>query len=139
MIHPLIRGANPVKNFYRVCFTDSSPHTRGKLRRFLTSLAAVRFIPSYEGQSFFSFSSGLTIPIHPLIRGANIPAEILVLHCRDSSPHTRGKHSVFMRLSAALNTSLCNLHKCHSCLVNIFFQIIFLFFNSHHQRHSGSV
>ena len=58
--------------------------------------------------------------IHPLLRGADI------VNCHshsvhlDSSPPARGRHSVFMRLSAALNTSLCNLHKCCSCLIHIF-------------------
>lgn len=31
--------------------------------------------------------------------------------CWDTPPLTRRRHSVFMRVSACINTSLCNLHK----------------------------
>lgn len=58
--------------------------------------------------------------IHPLPRGADNPWAVFCGVCLDSSPPTRGGHSVFMRLSAALNTSLCNFHKRHFRLIHIF-------------------
>ena len=111
MIHPLLRGANHSFKIFNILDSDSSPPTRGKPPQIVSVLAPARFIPSYEGQT----PSWTSIPdkdtIHPLLRGANSRKEHTEGDKHDSSPPTRGKHSVFMRLSAALNTTLCNLHK----------------------------
>ena len=81
---------------------------------------APRFIPSYEGQTLLKQFAFFMQSIHPFLRRADrwkiCPRTFNV----DSSLLTKGRHSVFMRLSAALNTSLCNLHKCHSCFIHIF-------------------
>lgn len=58
--------------------------------------------------------------IHPFLRRADLRSIQRPINSLDSSLPTKGRHSVFMRLSAALNTSLCNLHKCHSCLIHVF-------------------
>ena len=99
---------------------DSSPPTRGRqsMGGFLWGLP--RFIPSYEGQTDKSRIRLILHAIHPLPRGADRDLQKRSMPFCDSSPPTRGGHSVFMRLSADLNTSLCNLHKCHSCLIRIF-------------------
>lgn len=92
MIHPLLRGADKGILDGTVNKNDSSPHTRGRPQINRTAVVRRRFIPSYEGQTLIiMFTAAFT---------------------DDSSPHTRGRHSMFMRLSAALSTSLCNLHKC---------------------------
>lgn len=100
MIHPLIRGADSARLVLFLFRNDSSPHTSGR-----RNLAGVQPVHA---------------PIHPLLRGANGKSFLECIVTTDSSPPARGKHSVFMRLSAALNTSLCNLHKCHSWLIHIF-------------------
>ena len=69
----------------------------------------------FEARVFFPFDS-----IHPFLRRADAPIWLFSICSTDSSLPTKGSHSVFMRLSAALNTSLCNLHKCRFRLVHIF-------------------
>lgn len=100
--------------------SDSSPPTRGRPGRVFVRFLRCGFIPSHEGQTS---GRGIFISaraIHPLPRGADRQKPNPFNSSCDSSPPTRGGHSVFMRLSADLNTSLCNLHKCHSCLIRIF-------------------
>lgn len=120
MIHPLLRGAD----LYRSCSHngngDSSPSTRGRREHHDFFVKCVRFIPSHEGQTWARIRALSSLWIHPLPRGADRQKPNPFNSSCDSSPPTRGGHSVFMRLSADLNTSLCNLHKCHSCLIRIF-------------------
>ena len=99
---------------------DSSPPTRGRREHHDFFVKCVRFIPSHEGQTDKSRIRLILHAIHPLPRGADRDLQKRSMPFCDSSPPTRGGHSVFMRLSADLNTSLCNLHKCHSCLIRIF-------------------
>ena len=119
-IHPLIRGADIYADGDGDDRYDSSPHTRGRLADDSRATRNRRFIPSYEGQTFGRLRKWSENSIHPLIRGADAQLTTAVVSKLDSSPHTRGRHSVFMRLSAVANTSLCNLHKCCSCLIHIF-------------------
>lgn len=100
--------------------SDSSPPTRGRPGRVFVRFLRCGFIPSHEGQTDKSRIRLILHAIHPLPRGADDGEILQVVKVIDSSPPTRGGHSVFMRLSADLNTSLCNLHKCHSCLIRIF-------------------
>lgn len=144
VVHPLPRGADFSTLSWISTYFDSSPHTRGKRQDGDTVSPTIRFIPSYEGQTRARAMALHISPIHPLIRGAN-PISMTICQCLgDSSPHTRGKlvifarslkyprfipsyegqTSVFMRLSAALNTSLCNLHKCHFQLITHHFLYI---------------
>lgn len=92
---------------------DSSPHARGRLHYVTRLNYTFRFIPSCEGQTSFCRCVWLLSSIHPLMRGADSVVNLAIVFTSDSSPHARGRPSVSMRLSAALNTSLCNLHKCH--------------------------
>ena len=119
-IHPLPRGADRQKPnpFNSSC--DSSPPTRGGLFLRLIFSISQRFIPSHEGRTKTKKWQERHLTIHPLPRWADIHKEPYEPRQHDSSPPTRGGHSVFMRLSADLNTSLCNLHKCHSYLIRIF-------------------
>ena len=119
-IHPLPRGAD--LGAYSCAFfaVDSSPPTRGRPLVVGYSFLQGRFIPSHEGQTDKSRIRLILHAIHPLPRGADALGDYDIAPDYDSSPPTRGGHSVFMRLSADLNTSLCNLHKCHSCLIRIF-------------------
>ena len=110
-IHPLLRGADRFRKIDFKKINDSSPLARGRhqlpYRQF-----PFRFIPSCEGQTIM-YHPGMRQPtIHPLLRGADCFLHSLICPIIDSSPLARGRHSVFMRLSAALSTSLCNLHKC---------------------------
>ena len=110
--HPLIRGADFLIFLSVSSFCDSSPLARGRLDRQANPSGAARFIPSCEGQTipYGTYKGKKTI--HPLLRGADRFRKIDFKKINDSSPLARGRHSVFMRLSAALSTSLCNLHKC---------------------------
>ena len=110
--HPLIRGADFLIFLSVSSFCDSSPLARGRLDRQANPSGAARFIPSCEGQTCPSRFFLLGIAIHPLLRGADNSIWYIQRKENDSSPLARGRHSVFMRLSAALSTSLCNLHKC---------------------------
>ena len=120
MIHPFLQRADTNLLTEYETGADSSLPAKGRLITRLSALAPSRFIPSYEGQSNRSESASLRLAIHPFLRRA---ACFLVTRLRlmtDSSLPTKGSPSVFMRLSAALNTSLCNLHKCRFRLVHIF-------------------
>lgn len=99
---------------------DSSPPAKGRPHLDNVCLRPVRFIPSCEGQASVGWMYTDVMVIHPFLRGADLDGYAFELGKRDSSLPTKGRHSVFMRLSAALNTSLCNLHKCHSCLIHVF-------------------
>ena len=138
-IHPFLRRANRHCARGCGCLYDSSLPTKGR-RQFAVSQRP------YQS-------------IHPFIRRADTDLPHSVTPTTDSSPPTMGRRgqdgvwhrgyrfipscegqtSVFMRLLAALNTSLYNLHKCHSRFIHIFnmpknpphfhfFQIIFFVF-----------
>lgn len=140
-IHPLLRRANVLSRGILSNGFDSSPHTRG--RRNLAGVQPVhapihplirradhhlspfflvflRFIPSYEGQTSNITMRFCNHSIHPFLRRANLHDCSIPEHTSDSSLPAKGRHSVFMRLLAALNTSLYNLHKCHSRFIHIF-------------------
>lgn len=119
-IHPLPRGADALGDYDIAPDYDSSPPTRGGLFLRLIFSISQRFIPSHEGRTKTKKWQERHLTIHPLPRWADIHKEPYEPRQHDSSPPTRGGHSVFMRLSADLNTSLCNLHKCHSYLIRIF-------------------
>lgn len=123
-IHPLLRGANFLTTGEALHAGDSSPPTRGKRRLPACCLGSSWFIPSYEGQTSPVTTPASAWTIHPLMRGADGNFLDYCTAGADSSPHARGRLSAFMRLSAALNTSLCNLHKCHFQLVTHHFHYI---------------
>ena len=79
-----------------------------------------RFIPSCEGQTVRYAEWSAMLSIHPFLRRADGAAVKRLSLLVDSSLLAKGRHSVFMRLSAALNTSLCNFHKRHFRLIHIF-------------------
>ena len=83
----------------------TSPPARGRRQSCPEETILMRFIPSCEGQT--------------------LCLACFIVCQSDSSPPASGRHSVFMRLSAALNTSLCNLHKCHFQLVTHHFLYIY--------------
>lgn len=119
-IHPLIRGAASSAFSSSSLSDDSSPHTRGKRPVVCLCCLLFRFIPSYEGQTIRPLEPRLLQTIHPFLRRANLHDCSIPEHTSDSSLPAKGRHSVFMRLLAALNTSLYNLHKCHSRFIHIF-------------------
>ena len=141
MIHPLLRRADSHLLARISSRGDSSPPANGRPELGNPFVSSERFIPSCEGQTLEAVGTSVTPAIHPLLRMADKPVywfcpAITAIHPFlrragirpylspvpgvDSSLPAKGRHSVFMRLSAALNTSLCNLHKCHSCLIHIF-------------------
>lgn len=86
--------------FPRTGVRDSSHPTRGRLPIACDAVPVLR--------------------IHPFLRRADSPSSRIRRGQCDSSLLAKGRHSVFMRLLAALNTSLYNLHKCHSRFIHIF-------------------
>ena len=119
-IHPLLQGADTYSNNPDSPVYDSSPLARGRRSIIRDVTALGRFIPSCEGQTFIELRQNPMFEIHPLLRGADIYLATILSDIGDSSPLVRGRHSMFMRLSAVSNTSLCNLHKCCSFLIHIF-------------------
>ena len=120
MIHPFLQRADTNLLTEYETGADSSLPAKGRLITRLSALAPSRFIPSCEGQAQPLSAVSLFLPIHPFLRRAGTFSYFFVCVYFDSSLPAKGRHSVFMRLSAALNTSLCNLHKCHSWLIHIF-------------------
>lgn len=100
LIHPFLRRADSLLVSVLLRPHDSSLPAKGRL----SNLTA-------EDE---------TLLIHPFLRRAGSTSFCSFAFSADSSLPAKGRHSVFMRLSAALNTSLCNLHKCNSCLIHIF-------------------
>ena len=86
----------------------------------LNGLQCCRFIPSCEGQTDLVNIWTVYHMIHPFLRRADGAYNPRHNDRNDSSLLAKGRHSVFMRLSAALNTSLCNFHKRHFRLIHIF-------------------
>ncbi len=114
---PSYEGADLIFSYLQHSQNDSSPLARGRPAATIYNAHRARFIPSCEGQTFTVMLYAFLYSIHPLLRGADQAADALHFFTGDSSPLARGRHSMFMRLSDALNTSLCNLHKCHFQLV----------------------
>ena len=112
--HPLPRGASKGHLPGTHGGTDSSPPTSGKRALPVLPYWRERIIPSNEGQTRHDRTAAKTVSNHPLQRGANFLYRFFSAVQFESSPPTSGKPSVFMRLSAALNTTLCNLHKFYS-------------------------
>ena len=75
----------------------TSPPARGRRQSCPEETILMRFIPSCEGQT--------------------LCLACFIVCQSDSSPPASGRHSVFMRLPATLNTSLCKLHKVYFCLI----------------------
>lgn len=120
LIHPFLRRADSLLVSVLLRPHDSSLPTKGSLTGQSLLLYVLRFIPSYEGQTWMVTPLNWENVIHPFLRRAGRGATGQTYYFYDSSLPAKGRHSVFMRLSAALNTSLCNLHKCHSWLIHIF-------------------
>lgn len=120
MNHPFLRRADSILLFIRTSCLDSSLPTKGRQRVIDLVVMPRGFIPSCEGQTLSTIPCFLVTTIHPLLRRADRTRTMCACARLDSSLPAKGRHSVFMRLSAALNTSLCNLHKCNSCLIHIF-------------------
>lgn len=119
-IHPFLRRADLGGYAFELGKRDSSLPAKGRLANIICEKTGLRFIPSCEGQAYSRYKASKQRPIHPFLRRAGCFMCIFYFYALDSSLPAKGRHSVFMRLSAALNTSLCNLHKCHSWLIHIF-------------------
>lgn len=119
-IHPFMRRTDTLYHTLFFGDNDSSPPAKGRPHPDNVCLRPVRFIPSCEGQASVGWMHTDVMVIHPFLRRADTNLLTEYETGADSSLPTKGSHSVFMRLSAALNTSLCNLHKCRFRLVHIF-------------------
>lgn len=109
-IHPLTRGADTPKRKGVNGLNDSSPHTRGRPSCVRLRLCALRFIPSHEGQTLSVYAAFSRLK-HLVVQFAQMP---FLSH----------SHIQYAEKSAAFS---------------FFFKLFFIFFNPHHQRHSGSV
>lgn len=110
-IHPFLRRAAGFIKWLIFFDCDSSLPAKGSASIRRQSVMKPRFIPSCEGQPSLSSTPRKYDSIHPFLRRAAICCLIVRFVLDDSSLPAKGSHLVFMRLSAALNTSLCNLHK----------------------------
>ena len=88
--HPRIRGEHKNIIIACVCWSGSSPHTRGAPTATNASSPTVRIIPAYAGSTAHLLSGAPRRADHPRIRGEH---RTVPKHCQmaeGSSPHTRG-------------------------------------------------
>ena len=93
--HPRIRGENPNRLVWDNWQKETSPHTRGELIWFAVVGTVVRNIPAYAGRTEQRRRKSPNREKHPRIRGENQTASMASLSLLETSPHTRGEHSVF--------------------------------------------
>ena len=89
--HPRIRGTNPTSFVVILISSGSSPHTRDKFTRVISSNWKYRIIPAYAGQIFACDNINDKSQDHPRIRGTNIKFLSSLISHIGSSPHTRDK------------------------------------------------
>ena len=89
--HPRIRGESRMNEPKDVLFTETSPHTRGKLVRELRLKSPPRNIPAYAGKAPEIDGRLIGAQKHPRIRGESRLNILKVCRLIETSPHTRGK------------------------------------------------
>ena len=70
---------------------ETSPHTRGKLKKLKTFCSGTRNIPAYAGKAAQSVAADSSSKKHPRIRGESGYRGFSFDPQRETSPHTRGK------------------------------------------------
>ena len=89
--HPRIRGETRAGGFLSTRRTETSPHTRGKLARFIAHACPLRNIPAYAGKTYVFGFVNVRAEKHPRIRGENTHRASPAVMTPETSPHTRGK------------------------------------------------
>ena len=97
--HPRIRGESRMNEPKDVLFTETSPHTRGKLVRELRLKSPPRNIPAYAGKAPEIDGRLIGAQKHPRIRGESLQHSYCLSVDKETSPHTRGKPSPGLILS----------------------------------------
>ena len=125
-IHPPIQGGNVFPRSFPPLHDDPPSHTGRKLGLTETEIDRIRSTLPYREETTDAPLELENTAIHPPIQGGNSKRRRCHSAVCDPPSHTGRKHSVFMRVSAPPNTSLCNLHKsfctlliCHILLVPV--------------------
>ena len=125
-IHPPIQGGNSPQTRCMYMQIDPPSHTGRKQSHLPDLISQTRSTLPYREDTNSISAFLCRNPIHPPIQGGNLPLIPRNVLSFDPPSHTGRKHSVFMRVSAPPNTSLCNLHKsfctlliCHILLVPV--------------------
>ena len=92
LAHPRSRGENGYHPDDMYAAYGSSPLTRGKLVRSISSEPHRRLIPAHAGKTRLCRWWRLRRPAHPRSRGENDQVGVHCLSPSGSSPLTRGKH-----------------------------------------------
>ena len=79
-----------------VCWSGSSPHTRGARNQRRRGLRPSRIIPAYAGSTWVAWVVSCPLTDHPRIRGEHRPAHRRRRRPGGSSPHTRGAPSTML-------------------------------------------
>ncbi len=148
-IHPLLQGADTYSNNPDSPVYDSSPLARGRRSIIRDVTALGRFIPSCEGQTLKISNACLcSADSSPLARGRHISGDHIIRYRRfipSCEGQTLNVYAAFSRLKHFVVQFAQMLFFPHPHLQyaekSATFSIFkcFLFFNSHHKRHSGSV
>ena len=86
----------------RLLGEGSSPHARGKRRRYSGYRSNRRLIPACAGKTDFFLGHGAVIGAHPRMRGENTLKPPRLCKLSGSSPHARGKHPDHLEAKARI-------------------------------------
>ena len=96
--HPRSRGENAIPTRTVSRRKGSSPLTRGKQRPPVCRVARVGLIPAHAGKTPWGGGRGWPGGAHPRSRGENSNCALWATRTTGSSPLTRGKHSLGLRI-----------------------------------------
>ena len=111
-IHPPIQGGNDNSLPYLSILLDTPSHTGRKQQKQSQNGKMMTIHPPIQGGNRDSLLNLRLFTRYTLPYREETRKLLLSFNCSSDTPsHTGRKHSVFMRVSATSNTSLCNLHK----------------------------
>ena len=119
-LHPRSHGENVIDDGEARTGGDSSPLTRGKLRRGIRRFKKERLIPAHAGKTRRRTRTLAPCGAHPRSRGENIECRPECDADDGSSPLTRGKHlAIQVRLAARglipTHAGKTGWRSCHTC------------------------
>ena len=100
--HPRSRGENSRPATLPSTQSGSSPLTRGKRSQLIRALQARGLIPAHAGKTDWTLNHVVAQPAHPRSRGENLYMDKADMFAPGSSPLTRGKLRLRLRLTNLL-------------------------------------
>ena len=96
--HPRSRGENVKHLNHAIVAEGSSPLTRGKPPHAAVRIGCERLIPAHAGKTVVAETIDVALRAHPRSRGENAMLTVTWLTLPGSSPLTRGKHGLVLRV-----------------------------------------